>query len=132
MNVASRLEADTREGCISISGSVYHDIKNRSDIHTKFVKTKRFKNVNEPIKVYEVLCGENGDQPASNNNSNRKIIHRKSLIFVISFLAVIGAGYWGPNLVRNLVSLPGASVSLVVDRVAPPGRAKVRGAVAGA
>ena len=32
-------------------------------------------------------------------------------------IGVIGAGYWGPKLVRNLVSAPGASVSWVADRV---------------
>ena len=30
-------------------------------------------------------------------------------------LGVIGAGYWGPNLVRNFVNLPGARVTRVSD-----------------
>jgi hypothetical protein len=92
VNVASRLEADTKQGCITISGSVYRDIKNRSDIHTRFVKEKRFKNVDDPIKVYEVLCGRNSDKSISNKYSNRRI-NRKSVIFIIGFLVVIGAGF---------------------------------------
>lgn len=32
-------------------------------------------------------------------------------------LAVVGVGYWGPGLVRNLASLPGAEVRHIVDRV---------------
>ena len=30
-------------------------------------------------------------------------------------VAVIGCGYWGPNLVRNLRSLPGVRVSMICD-----------------
>ena len=30
-------------------------------------------------------------------------------------LGVIGCGYWGPNLVRNFVDLPGAEVVAVAD-----------------
>jgi len=71
VNVASRLESDTKEGCIYISGSVYRDIKNRSDIHTKYVKEKTFKNVDEPIKVYEVLCDGVEIQHKSSNNLTR-------------------------------------------------------------
>ena len=33
-------------------------------------------------------------------------------------LGVIGCGYWGPNLVRNFSSVPGARVSVVCD-IAP-------------
>ena len=29
--------------------------------------------------------------------------------------AQIGCGYWGPNLLRNLLSLPGAKVKLVAE-----------------
>src|SRR5438874_12554318 len=31
-------------------------------------------------------------------------------------VGVIGYGYWGPNLVRNLAELPGFDVSVVSDR----------------
>ncbi|MBN1269869.1 MAG: Gfo/Idh/MocA family oxidoreductase [Kiritimatiellae bacterium] len=42
-------------------------------------------------------------------------------------IGVIGYGYWGPNLVRNLVECDGASVVAVCDRLAAPlGRAKAR------
>ena len=30
-------------------------------------------------------------------------------------VGVIGCGYWGPNLVRNLIETPGASVRMVAD-----------------
>jgi predicted dehydrogenase len=34
-------------------------------------------------------------------------------------IAVVGAGYWGPNLVRNVVMCPDASLRWVCDRDAP-------------
>ena len=30
-------------------------------------------------------------------------------------VAQIGCGYWGPNLLRNLVALPGAQVKFVAE-----------------
>ena len=58
VNIASRLQESAEEGCINISGSVYKDIKNKSDIQTKFIEEKSFKNVDDPIKVYKVCCEE--------------------------------------------------------------------------
>jgi predicted dehydrogenase len=34
-------------------------------------------------------------------------------------LAVVGAGYWGPNLIRTFLSLEGAELALVCDRSEP-------------
>ena len=72
VNVASRLESDTKEGCIYISGSVYRDIKNRSYIRTKYIKEKTFKNVDEPIKVYQVLCENEPNQQPTNNYTAKR------------------------------------------------------------
>ena len=58
VNIASRIQDDTEEGCIMISGSVYRDIKNKSGINCKFLVEKSFKNVDEPVKVYKICCEE--------------------------------------------------------------------------
>ena len=89
VNIASRLEADTNEGCIYISGSVYRDIKNKSDIQTKFVKEKRFKNVDEPIRVYQVLCEEKKESTKTNVNTNTKINRKKYPILLLTSIVVI-------------------------------------------
>jgi hypothetical protein len=52
------LQEIAEEGCIAISGKVYSDIKNRAGINTKLVGDRNLKNVDEPVKVYEVLCDE--------------------------------------------------------------------------
>ena len=56
VNIASRLQASTKEGCISISESVYRDVKNKADIKTQFIEEKSLKNVDEPIRMYNVSC----------------------------------------------------------------------------
>jgi len=59
VNIASRLQEQAEEGCIVISGKVYSDIKNKAGIYAKFIADKKLKNVEDPVKVYEVL-GEGG------------------------------------------------------------------------
>ena len=83
VNIASRLEADTPEGCISISGSVYHDIRNKADIQTEFIGEKSFKNVNDPLRIYKVLCEipQKSNSPLiSEQKSTGEKIHYRSPI----------------------------------------------------
>jgi TolB-like protein len=54
VNVASRLEELAEEGSINISGAVYKDIKNKAGIEAEFIEEKILKNVEEPVKVYQV------------------------------------------------------------------------------
>jgi adenylate cyclase len=72
VNVASRLEEDTSEGCISISGSVYRDIKNKSGIHAEYIGERSFKNLDESIKIYNVVIDE---QPS---NTSKEIISQSN------------------------------------------------------
>lgn len=58
VNIASRIQASTEEGCISISESVYRDVKNKTDIKTQFIEEKSLKNVDEPVRMYNVSCEE--------------------------------------------------------------------------
>ena len=52
VNVASRLQESAEEGCISISGAVYRDVKNKAGITTEFIGEKTFKNVDEPVRLW--------------------------------------------------------------------------------
>jgi len=51
VNIASRLQGLTKEGCIIISDSVYREVKNKADIKARFFKEASLKNVSEPIKI---------------------------------------------------------------------------------
>lgn len=54
VNVASRLQDAATEGSILISGAVYRDTRNKPDIDAEFIGERSFKNVEEPVRVYEV------------------------------------------------------------------------------
>jgi len=71
VNVASRLEKLAEEGCINISGAVYKDIKNKAGIEAKFIEEKSLKNVDEPVKVYQV-CLEVPVQEVFEEKSSKK------------------------------------------------------------
>jgi adenylate cyclase len=45
VNVASRLQELSQEGCITISGTVQKDIKNKVGITTQFIGEKKLRNV---------------------------------------------------------------------------------------
>jgi len=86
VNVASRLEEMAEEGCINISASVYRDIKNKADIQAKLIGEKKFKNVDEPIKVYEVLCANEVEKPEEDNFHKAK---NRTLYYIIAGILVI-------------------------------------------
>jgi len=83
VNIASRLQEEAQEGCINISASVYRNIKNKADIKTRFLEEKYFKNVDEPIKTYEVISKDFEKEDKTNMS---KIIDSKSSIAVLPFV----------------------------------------------
>jgi len=54
VNIASRIEGIADSGQLLVSGIIYSNIKNKSEIETTFLGEKELKNVDEPIKVYAV------------------------------------------------------------------------------
>ncbi len=55
VNIAARIQSFAKPGCIYVSESVHHNIANKIDIQSSFVKEESLKNVKEPIKIYEVM-----------------------------------------------------------------------------
>jgi tetratricopeptide (TPR) repeat protein len=80
VNIASRLQDTTDSGCISISGVVYNDIKNKAGIKADFIEMKALKGVDEPIKVYKVSCEERPVRESTPENMGNSHDHRKSII----------------------------------------------------
>jgi TolB-like protein len=72
VNIASRLEEVAHEGCINVSGSVYKDIKNKSGITTEFLEEKILKNVEDPIKIYNVTYEREKDFVFSEKVSHKR------------------------------------------------------------
>ena len=55
VNIASRIQSAAKPGCIYISETVHHNVANKKNIQTKFVKEEILKNVKEPVRIYEVI-----------------------------------------------------------------------------
>lgn len=54
VNIASRLEPLAPTGGIYISESVYRNIKNKKDIHATFIGEEALKNVDGPVRIFEI------------------------------------------------------------------------------
>lgn len=59
VNVASRIQTEAEPGSIFISESVFHNVLNKKDIQTRFVKEASLKHVRNPVRIYEVLADGN-------------------------------------------------------------------------
>jgi len=93
VNIASRLQEKSQEGMILISGNVYDAVKNKAGINTRSLGNRKFKNVDSPVKVYEVLSEENNSS-AQNRGDHSKT---KYLYYVLGgFIAfvVVALGLW--------------------------------------
>ncbi|MDQ3845738.1 MAG: adenylate/guanylate cyclase domain-containing protein, partial [Bacteroidota bacterium] len=107
VNIASRLQALAPVGGIWISETVHHNVFNKKEIRTRFVREEVLKNVKEPVRIYEITTGEAAiplDQshsfkhsspakrPLSTARKNSKPLY---IITAIVFLLVIaGLSYW--------------------------------------
>ena len=93
VNVASRLQDNSQEGRIQISGNVYDAVKNKAEITARFLGNRKFKNISETIKVYEVLSEE------EYNLSRKKVDQTKTkyVYYILgSFIAlvIVALGLW--------------------------------------
>jgi adenylate cyclase len=90
VNIASRLQEIAEEGCIAISEKVYSDIKNKAGINTRLIGNKKLKNVNEPIKVYEVICeDEEKGTDEINWGFKSQTTNRKKKLFLFTITGVL-------------------------------------------
>ncbi|MGB5377582.1 adenylate/guanylate cyclase domain-containing protein, partial [Muriicola sp.] len=55
VNIASRIQGVAQPGCIFISETVQHNVTNKNEFKSQFVKEMLFKNVPQPMRMYQVL-----------------------------------------------------------------------------
>ena len=90
VNIASRLQELAGAGCITISGAVYKDIKNKSDIKAKKIEEKMLKNVEDPVKIYQVTCEEmNVEVPKIEIRTYQRQLKIPKSIYYVTVLSVL-------------------------------------------
>jgi len=77
VNIAARLEGLSDAGGICISGTVYDQVKNKTELPLEFIGTRQVKNIAEPIRAYKVLLsqavkGMRGHFPREASKSQKK------------------------------------------------------------
>ncbi len=88
VNIASRLESVASPGEILVSESVQRNIKNKKGVETIFLREEILKNVDEPIRIYQVKTGENGDHLLESQSYRPRVIEKS--IAVLPFLNMSG------------------------------------------
>lgn len=94
VKIATRLQELSNEGCITISGSVYDEVKNKKGFSAEFLGEKKLIDIAEPVKVFKVKCYEMGEKTMEKNSIRRKknlagpyiIILLLLIILIITFL----------------------------------------------
>ena len=102
VNIAARIQAAASPGCIFISESVHHNIANKKDIKTRFVKEEILKNVSQPVRMYQVLFDGSEIIPSHPSgkvhlpNAGNKVVHqakhtwkRVSGIVIVAAIAIV-------------------------------------------
>ncbi len=84
VNIASRIQTITEPGCIYISESVQSNISNKPEFVSRFVKEEILKNVQHPVKIYEVIRNSKQDASTNLNTHNQKpdtaeVLHDNSI-----------------------------------------------------
>jgi len=107
VNVASRLQELAKAGGINISGAVYKEIKNKAGFKTEFIKEKKLKNVDDPVKIYEVEFEEEYDKSIQGPDFQEKKRNKKLFYILIAGVLVIIATII--LILSNFLKQPGSS-----------------------
>jgi len=99
VNVAARVQSVAGAGGITISERVYDDMRNRKGMEFEFLGEKQLKNVNRPIRIYNIIDREMlGDAPPPKPREGKSAAPtpppagrgRKLLPIVVGVVAVLG------------------------------------------
>ncbi|HJS54865.1 MAG TPA: tetratricopeptide repeat protein [Chitinophagaceae bacterium] len=99
VNIASRIQSIAAPGSIFVSEVVHHNVANKNDIETEFVKTEVLKNVKQPIKIYRVKL--DGSVPLSHFRSFNSYKKKKFTLVFLGILVLAVSGYFIYNSLQK-------------------------------
>ena len=117
VNIASRLQENADSGQIHVSHAVYIDIKNKSGIRTEFIGEKKFKNVEEPIKVYKAKSLKLALDSSSKKTSKFSLAVKRSN-FIIGTILIFFFGILLWQILSNRDSVKNANLDIIEKSIA--------------
>jgi len=93
VNVAARLEGLAEGGGITVSRSVYNQVKNKVDYTFDDIGAHSVKNISEPVSVYRIRTSPD-DRPHHRINPRLKSALTGAFLGVLGLLIVQAAGLW--------------------------------------
>ena len=112
VNIASRLQALAPIGGTWVSETVYKNVANKNEFITEFVGEENLKNVQEPVKIYEIKLRETANtlsQPLQDPKSRthfQSATKRKTIIGVGALIIMAAVLMWYFLFYQKQTSLP--------------------------
>jgi hypothetical protein len=97
VSIAARLQEISNRGCISISDSIYQQVKDKKGFSAEFLGERYIQNVSEPIKIYKVKCynkRETSFETESPRSPNKHIIPYIIIILLLAILIITFLWSW--------------------------------------
>ena len=124
VNVAARLEGLAAPGDVSISGSVYEQVKNKVDVDFDFLGKQEVKNIAEPVPVFrvqlETRAGDSQAAASGEDSSTSLAPPDKPSIAVLPFDNMSGdpeQGYFSDGITEDIITdLSKVSALFVIAR----------------
>ena len=124
VNVAARLEGLAAPGGVSISGSVYEQVKNKVDVDFDFLGKQEVKNIAEPVPVFrvqlETRAGDSQAAASGEGSSTSLAPPDKPSIAVLPFDNMSGdpeQGYFSDGITEDIITdLSKVSALFVIAR----------------
>jgi len=118
VNIASRLQDITETGGISISESIYKNVKNKPGIYAAFLEEKLLKNVDEPVKVYRVSDVEILEKKKPAEKIKRPVYRRSTPYLILGgiFIFIVAAVMIWKNLPDKEPEIATVDQSIIPDK----------------
>ena len=113
VNIAARLESIAEPGGVTISGTVFDQVKNRVQVGFDFIGEQAVKNISEPVRAYRVRSLDEHAQQTHPTQSGMSPARRGVLVslLIISVTAVGAVGIYSYRHASPPATVPGTSVA---------------------